>query len=200
MMGGERTVGPQYSAVDPYQEAVNEFQRRYPGAKVPIALTYNPLRLGYSETFPKSGEDMLSAAHPTPGQYNVEMGQSKYYDTPSSWPELVALESLHGLQVDDPQYQHMTAQLKNSIMSNSDQLQRARMVYDLDSKRFGPQGDFDAYMSRVYVPEFIRGRMFAPLFQQMEGKGAVDRYNMNPEQQKIIDDIQMYMRTPRNGG
>jgi len=198
-MGGQQTSGPQYTAADPYQEAVNEFKRRYPGAKVPIELTYNPLRLGYSETFPKSGEDMLSAAHPTPGSYNVEMGQSKYYDTPESWPELVALESLHGLQVDDPQYQGMTKQLKESIMSNPDQLKRARWVYDLDTKRFGEMGAFDDYMSRVYVPEFIRGRMFGPLFQKMEGASAVDRYNMTPEQERMIDDIQMYMRTPRNG-
>lgn len=180
---------------DPYAWAVQAAQREYPRLTQypPMRLTYNPRREGYSETFPATGEDAKY-----PGQWTVEMGESPYYYKPSSWPGMVALESLHMMQAIDPRYQQMTAQLQKTIEANQQQMEAARRSY-AQAQVPGPYGkfsaSFDKFLPGVYVPEFIRGRMFGPLFRQVEGAGAVDRYNMTPEQQKLIDQIEQYMRT-----
>jgi hypothetical protein len=156
-----------------------------------MRLTYNPKREGYSETF-GPGE----TSNPYPGNWTVEMGNSPYYYQPQSWPGLVGLESLHMLQKVDPRYQAMTAQLQQSLtqqqLAEIDKRKAARP--DLFA---GDQSTRDELLSRVFVPEIIRGRMFAPLFHQVENApvGGWNEYHLTPEQAKIIDQIDQYMRS-----
>jgi len=184
---------------DPYAWAVQEANRRYPRiANIPMSLTYNPQREGYSETLPPTGEDMLSARTPTPGRWNVEMGESPYYYTPSSWPELVALESLHALQATDPRYQKMTAQFGTTLTPW--QLQQARELYARQQKTMGVSEPFQSYLPHVHIPEMIRGQLFRKLFDEMEkaefgGHNYPNENRLTPEQQKLIDQIGQYMRT-----
>lgn len=178
---------------DPYSWAVQAANREYPRlAQYNMRLTYNPKREGYSETFPPKGED----ANPFPGSWTVEMGNSPYYYNPKSWPGLVGLEGLHALQAEDPRYQEMTAQIQKSL--NEKQLAQGRAFFQRNlAQDPGDKRTFDQFLAQVFVPEVIRDRMFAPLFHQMEGApvGGWNEYRLSPEQQKMIDQIDRYMRT-----
>jgi hypothetical protein len=179
---------------DPYAWAVQQANQQYPRLAQfpPMRLTYNPKREGYSETFPPEGEK----ENPFPGNWTVEMGNSPYYTNRSSWPGLVALESLHMMQKVDPRYQAMTAQLQKSLTQ--------QQLAEIDKRRAarpdlftGDKRTRDQLLSQVFVPEIVRGRMFAPLFHQVEGApvGGWNEYNLTPEQGKLIDQIDQYMRT-----
>lgn len=179
---------------DPYAWAVQAANRDYPRlSQYNMRLTYNPKREGYSETFPPKGEE----ANPFPGHWTVEMGNSPYYYNPKSWPGLVALEGLHALQAEDPRYQAMAAGLQQSLLANPQQVAILRDRYNRMIAQNHEQRTFEQYMPNVLVPEVIRDRMFAPLFHQMEGSpvGGWNEYKLTPEQQKMIDQIDQYVRT-----
>jgi hypothetical protein len=177
---------------DPYAWAVQAANRQYPRlAQYNMRLTYNPKREGYSETFPPKGED----ANPFPGSWTVEMGNSPYYYNPQSWPGLVGLEGLHALQAEDPRYQAMTAQLQKTL--NPQQLAQGRQRFEQNlAQDPRDKRTFDQFLAQVFVPEVIRDRMFGPLFHQMEGApvGGWNEYKLTPDQQKLIDQIDAYMR------
>lgn len=186
---------------DPYAWAVQAAQREYPRLTQypPMRLTYNPQREGYSETFdPKEG------ANPYPGNWTVEMGESPYYYTPNSWPGLVGLESLHMMQQLDPRYQQMTAQLQGSLTQPQRDL--AQQIYQREQAPVGKGGydvtePFQTYLPHVFIPEMIRSVMFRDLFNRMETaefggpKSNRNEYNLTPDQTKLIDQIQQYMRS-----
>jgi hypothetical protein len=177
---------------DPYAWAVQQANQQYPRlAQYNMRLTYNPKREGYSETFPPKGEE----DNPFPGSWTVEMGNSPYYYNPKSWPGLVALEGLHALQAEDPRYQTMTAQLQKSLNDRQQQMAQQSYAKNLAADP-RDRRTLDQFTAQVFVPELIRDRMFAPLFHQMEGApvGGWNEYNLTPEQQKMIDQIDAYVR------
>lgn len=179
---------------DPYAWAVQQATREYPrlAQYPPMRLTYNPKREGYSETFEPHTDD----PNPFPGNWTVEMGNSPYYKNRASWPGLVALESLHMMQKVDPHYQALTAQLQQSLTQQQLAEIQTRKAQRPDLFQ-GDKRTLDQLLSQVYVPEIIRGRMFAPLFHQVEGApvGGWNEYHTTPEQEKIIDQIEQYMRS-----
>jgi len=178
---------------DQYAWAVQQANREYPRiAPFDFRLTYNPKREGYSETFPPRGEE----ANPFPGHWAVEMGNSPLYRDPRSWPGIVALESLHALQAEDPRYQAMTTQLLRGLTPR--QLEMGRRSYD--QRLVNDPGDrrsYEQFMYQVFLPEMIRGRMFAPYFHRWENapSSGWNEYQYTHPQQKLIDQIEQYMRS-----
>lgn len=174
---------------DRYAWAVQQATQQYPRLAQfpPMRLTYNPRREGYSETMSPT-----EPSNPYKGNWTVEMGESPYYYTPNSWPGLVALESLHMMQELDPRYQQMTQQLQGTL--SDAQKKRVQDWYTQSVAKERDPRTLDQFTKGVYLPELIRSRMFAPLFERME-KGSGGGYDATPEQIKMIDAIDQYMRT-----
>lgn len=175
---------------DPYSWAVQAATREYPRLSQfnPMRLTYNPRREGYSETFSPT-----EPANPFKGNWTVEMGESPYYYTPSSWPGLVGLESLHMMQAEDPRYQQMTSSLRNILTRQ--QQHRLADWYQQSKLKEHDERNLDQFAYGVYLPELIRDRMFARLFNRMEGTPLGGTKGVTPEEAKVIDQINRYMRT-----
>lgn len=184
---------------DPYSWAVQQATQQYPRLAQfpPMRLTYNPKREGYSETF-----SPVEPANPYKGNWTVEMGESPYYYTPNSWPGLVALESLHMMQELDPRYQQMTQHLAGTL--TDPQRTHAQAYYNQQVAQEHDPRTFDQFIKGVYLPELIRSRMFHELFERMEPGSTKGGYQATPEQVKLIDAIDQYMRssgrTPITGG
>lgn len=180
---------PVSQPADPYAWAVQQANREYPRlAQYNMQLTYDPkLQAQFgSETYPPTGEDARY-----PGHWTVAMGP-KVYQNKQAWPGLVALEGLHPLQAEDPKYQGMVAQLQK--MLTPEQLTQLRGIYTKslpDEHR-----SFEQWLPQVQMQELIRDRLFAPYWHKYEGApvGGWNEYNLNPEQQKLIDQIDAYMR------
>lgn len=179
-------------ASDDYASAVKEAKRRYPRiASLPIVLTYNPKRERNSETFQPNTDE-----NPQPKYWNIEMGREPYGSAKESWPELVGLESLHGLQETDPQYQQMVERIIKSY--TPEQMARAHGAFQRDLSSGGVPNDFARYLRRVDAPELIRGRLWGNFFRQYESKYGHE-YNTyrgyTPEQVRMLDDLQSYLQS-----
>lgn len=176
---------------DPYASAVQAANRDYPRlAQYNMRLTYDPKVQFWSETYPPKEE-----GNPFPGNWTVSMGNNKYYRDPSSWPGLVALEGLHALQTEDPRYQAMSKQL--GTMLTPQQQAMVQKFYQQNLAR-DPQDKrtLEQFTQQVQIPEIIRSRLFNPLFHKMENVPlGADEYGLTPEQKKLIDQIDQYMRT-----
>lgn len=175
---------------DPYASAVQAANREFPRlAPYNFRLTYDPKVQFWSETYHPKEE-----GNPYPGSWTVSMGNNKYYHDPSSWPGLVALEGLHALQKEDPRYQAMSMQLQQ--MLTDPQRAMVQKFYQQNLAR-DPQDQrtLDQFTQQVQIPEMIRSRLFNPLFHKMEGVPlGADEYRLTPDQQKLIDQIDAYMR------
>ena len=179
---------------DPYAWAVQQATRDYPriAEYPPMRLTYNPKREGSSDTF---GTTAVDDGNPFPGNWTVEMGNSPYYRNRATWPGLVALESLHMMQAQDPRYQSMVSQLQGSLTPF--QQKKIRGIYDRSVVAGEEQRPYEKWLPVVQMQEMIRDRMFGPYFHQYENApaGGWNEYQMTPEQQKMVDAIDRYMRT-----
>lgn len=175
-----------------YASAVEEAKRRYPRiASLPIILTYNPKRDSNSETFQPNTDE-----NPQPKYWNIEMGREPYAPAKESWPELVALESLHALQETDPTYRKMTEGIVKSY--TPEQMVRAHRAFRRDLMSGGVPNDFDRYLRRVDAPELIRGRLWGDYFRRYESKYK-NEYNTyrgyTPQQVRMLDDLQSYLQS-----
>jgi hypothetical protein len=202
MLGG--TGGPpKPSDVNSRDAAVAEAQRRYPRIKdIPMAMTLNPQRAKNSETYAPEDSD-----NPVPGKWTVDFGREPYGSHPASWPETIALESLHALQHDDPNYVTMTERIVESMTPQ--QLKQARDLYNRQQKEYGISEQFPAtdphdeafqkYLRMVHVQEMVRGPLWGNFFQQYEGGSGGDEWNLTPKQQQIIGQIHNYLTTSDSG-
>lgn len=208
---GRRPPTPQSLLPTPTDEnmaaAVAEAKKRYPRfADLPLALTYNPKRDWNSETYPPEEE-----GNPKPGMWDVDMGRAPYTQKPNTWPELVGLEALHGLEGGvtkdgDPTYQGLVNTLVQSY--TPEQMRNAKSLFN----RYTSQGDipgkpgqfnspeFQNYLRRVDAQETIRGRLWGKLFHDTEHPNADVGVNnpwegYTPKQINLLDSIQAYLQS-----
>lgn len=181
--------------------AVTEAKRRYPRfANLPLSLTYNPQRDWNSETYPPEEE-----GNPKPGQWDVDMGRAPYAQQPKTWPELVGLEAIHGLQDTDPTYQRLVDAVIQSY--TPEQMARARRAFQRDRTNGSVSNDFGHYLRWVDAQEVIRGRLWGKLFRDTEQpyrkneQGDVGANNpwegYTPQQINLLDTIQAYLQSKK---
>jgi hypothetical protein len=174
---------------DPYAAAIQQAKQKYPRiASIPFKLTTGK-GPGMSETYEPDDED-----NPHKGNWTVQLRHPSVINNPSSWPDYVALESLHPLYAHDQGYRQLTNQFVKSM--TPDQLADARRGFAKDQQMFPEdrgKTTFDDWLARVQAQEYIRGMIFPKANPGWLGPQGEGRYT--PQQLQLGQQIQKYLQT-----
>lgn len=164
---------------DPYSAAVQKATQQYPWLKrmgVPIKLIVG------KGPYMSESYDPHTDENPHPGNFTVELRNSRLVDDPSSWPAALGREGMDYMARHDPTFQSTAKQFR-SLMT-PDQLQRSHSRYEKEQKT-GETRSFEEFMKGAELQEFIGGYVF-----DMPGWRDV---KWTPEQRKLLDSLKEYM-------
>lgn len=175
-----RTVKPN-STVDPYQSAVTEAMDKYPWLKrmgVPIKLTVGKGPYMSESYDPKADEN------PHPGNFTIEMRNSRLINDQTSWPATIGREGMDYMARHDPVYKAHAQQFRQLMAKEPEQTQIAHNRY-LKEQQQGETRSFEDFLKGAELQEFIGGKIF-----NMPGWRSV---HYSPEQIKVLDSLKSYM-------
>lgn len=174
---------------DPYAAAIQQAKQQYPRiARIPFKLTTGK-GPGMSETFEPDDED-----NPHKGNWTVQLRHPSVVNNPASWPDYIALESLHPLYAQDKGYQGLTDQFVKSMTPA--QLADAKRGFARDQQMFPEdkgKTTFNDWLPRVQAQEYIRGMIFPKASPGWLGPQGEGRYT--PQQLQLGAQIQKYLQS-----
>jgi hypothetical protein len=179
------------SASDPMSGAVQQAMTQYPwlsrlGAPLKLTQGSGP---GESESYmPHTDEN------PDRGNYTVELRSANAKKDSGVWPALMASESMDWLARQDPTYQQFAEEFRKTMTPR--QLRNSQRAYQRDQKDFGEHlgsSDFEDWLKKVQVQEYIRGYLFPTVAPGWKGEGGEGGYT--PKQEQLLGQLHSYLMT-----